>query len=238
VSGGVFFLFFIAFAVLVGFLAYRSYQQSKKRTEALMTWATQNGWQFAVEDDSWCQRWNGAPFHEGDHRRARNVIIGQANGRPFAAFDYSYQTHSSNGQGGSSTTTHHYFVFSLAMPTALPMLQVTPESMFSRLGNAFGLTDIELESEDFNRAYRVSSNDPKFASDVLTPRTMEQLLVEPHLSWRIEGVDVMSWQNGTLTPQACSVVQSRLATVIAGIPDFVWKDHGVDPGTATVGGSQ
>lgn len=235
---GVFFLFFIAFAVLVGYLAYRSYQQSKKRAEALMTWATQNGWQFEVEDDSWCQRWNGAPFNEGDHRRARNVIIGQANGRPFAAFDYSYQTHSSNGQGGSSTTTHHYFVFSLAMPTVLPMLQVTPESMFSRLGNAFGLTDIELESEDFNRAYRVHSNDPKFASDVLTPRTMEQLLAEPHLSWRIEGLDIMSWQNGTLTPQACSVVQSRLAMVIAGIPDFVWKDHGIDPGATTVGGSQ
>ena len=40
-------------------------------------------------------------------------------------------------------------------------LQVTPENLLTRLGNALGLGDIELESEDFNRRFRVHANDPQ-----------------------------------------------------------------------------
>ncbi|MDQ1704784.1 MAG: hypothetical protein QOF18_1150 [Frankiaceae bacterium] len=217
---------------LAAYLAYRSWQQEQKRKELLLQWATSNGWTFTEEDDSWCGRWNGAPFGLGDHRRARDVIAGAAGTRTFVAFDYSYQTHSSDGKGNTTTTTHRYVVTAVRMPTALPDLQVTPESVFSRIGHVLGMSDIELESEDFNRRFRVHGPDPKFASDVLSPRTMQALLGCGDVSWRINGTDIIGWYDGKLDPTGVQSTMATLGTVIDGVPSFVWHDHGLDPTTA------
>jgi hypothetical protein len=210
---------------IVAFIAYWNWKQDQKRRALLMQWATNSGFSFAPEDDSWCARWTGTPFGDGDHRRARNVVVGRTDQWPFAAFDYSYQTHSTDSKGNTTTTTHRYVVASLQLPTYLPQLQVTPESFFTRIGNALGLDDIELESEDFNRAFRVHANDRKFASDVLSPRTMEALLRTPDISWRIEGSDIVSWREGRMSPATAMAMLAPMRTLIAGIPSFVWKDH-------------
>jgi len=217
------YLFFLGIPA-IGFAAYQSWRKDQRRRQALQTWAGKNGYSYTAEDDRWCERWNGNPFGEGDHRRAKNVITGSAK-LPFSAFDYSYQTHSSNGKGGQTTTTHRYVVTSVQLPTFLPQLQVTPENLMTRLGNAFGLDDIELESEDFNRRFRVHARDRKFACDVLTPRTMQMLLSRPALSWRIEGSDVLAWQDGKLSPALCLATTSQLQDIVDGIPSFVWHDR-------------
>lgn len=218
-------LLIVAAVAIAAYFGYRNWQQEQKRRELLLMWATNSGYSFVVEDDTWCERWRGTPFGEGDHRKARNVLTGVMKDRPFAAFDYSYQTHSSDGKGGQSTTTHRYVVTSLQLPTYLPQLQVTPENLFTRLGNALGLDDIEMESEDFNRRYRVHARDRKFACDVLTPRTMQLLLSRPVLSWRIDGSDIVAWQDGHLTPALCLATTNQLQEVLDGIPSFVWHDR-------------
>jgi hypothetical protein len=218
------FLLFGAFP-LVAFLAYRSWKQEQKRREQLMAWAATNGYGFSVRDDSWCSRWSGPPFGQGDDRRALNVVTGQYADRPFVAFDYYYETHSTDSKGNRTTQTHNYVVTALRLAAWLPTLQVTPESVFSRIGNVLGFDDIELESEDFNRRFRVQAQDRKFASDVLNPRTMEALLRAPQASWRIEGVDILTWSTGRLLPGNIAPMTATLDLVLAGIPSFVWKDH-------------
>jgi len=106
----------IAIACTLFYLKWRSEQ---KRRSLLIQWATANNWTFVASDDSWCNRWNGDPFGAGDHRRARNVLTGQWQGRAFASFDYSYQTHSSNGKGGQNTETHYFAVSAVSLPTFL-----------------------------------------------------------------------------------------------------------------------
>lgn len=218
-------------------LFYFKWRSEQKRRALLLQWAAANNWNFAASDDTWCERWNGDPFGSGDHRRARNVLTGQWQGRQFASFDYSYQTHSSNGKGGQTTETHYFAVSSISLPTFLPRLQVTPENILSRLGNAIGLTDIELESEDFNRAFRVHSDDAKFASDVLTPRTMQMLLTRPRFSWRIEGTDIVCWAEGEQHPGEVTARVATVIDVVKGIPSFVWHDNGYDAGSTAVGGT-
>lgn len=208
----------------VALAAYQSWRKDQRRRQALQTWAGKNGYSYVSEDDSWCPRWNGDPFGEGDHRRARNVITGTAKAA-FSAFDYSYETHSSDSRGGRTTTTHRYAVTALQIPTFLPTLQVTPENLLTRIGHSLGLDDIDLESEDFNRRYRVHANDRKFASDVLTPRTMQALLARPAVSWRITGTDILTWAEGRITAVGITQALSTLQLVIDGIPSFVWKDH-------------
>jgi len=224
----------IAVACTLFYLKWRSEQ---KRRDLLVQWAAANKWSFAARDDSWAERWQGTPFGEGSSRHARNVLTGQWKGRPFSSFDYSYETYSSNGKGGTTTETHYFAVSAVTLPTYLPSLQVTPANLLSRLGNALGLSDIELESEDFNRAFRVHANDPKFASDVLTARTMQMLLGRPRFSWRIEGGDILCWHDGEQHPAEVTARVATLLDVVAGIPSFVWHDNGYDAGSTAVGGT-
>jgi hypothetical protein len=50
------------------------------------------------------------------------------------------------------------------------------EGFFGRLADHMGLRDIDLELEDFNRAFTVRSKDRKFATDLLDQRMMTWLL--------------------------------------------------------------
>ena len=72
------------------------------------------------------------------------------------------------------------------MGVSLPSLRVDPENFLERVVGRVTNTDIELESEDFNRAFTVSCPDRKFASDVLHPQMMEFLLQHRDVGWRFE----------------------------------------------------
>jgi hypothetical protein len=126
-------------------------------------------------------------------------------------------------------------VCALGLPVPVPDLSVAPESLLSRVGEAFGFSDIHLESEDFNRRFRVHASDSKFAYDVLSPRTMELLLARPAERWRIEGDTILCWDNGRTEPVGMLDRLSLLSDVVDGIPDYVWRDRGATPDAATGG---
>jgi hypothetical protein len=200
----------------------------RKRRERLMRFALLRGWQYVGEDPSLASRWPGAPFGKGDRRRARNVLSGLESGRAFTAFDYSYETHSTDSKGRRTTTTHRFGVCAVPLPAPLATVEVLPEDVFTRMVSAVGLaSDIDLESEDFNRAFRVRATDPKLASDVLTPRTMQYLLSVRPEAWRLQGDHILSWHDGRLDPAELVRTCAVLDRVIDGIPTFVWKDAGV-----------
>ena len=214
----------VAVVAVGGYLAY---QADQKRRAMLQSFALSNGWSYTAADDSWCERFAGSPFGDGDHRQARNVLQGPYAGSAMVAFDYSFQTHSTDSKGNRSTTTHRYAVCALTMPAPLPGLELTPESALTRFAGAVGFQDVQLESEDFNRRFRVKARDPKFAYDVLHPRTMEALLARPPLHLRLLDVDAVNWENGRLAPVDLIERLSTLHALVEGIPDFVWADHGL-----------
>jgi hypothetical protein len=207
------------------------YVLERKRRDRLMQFALMRGWRYAGEDPTLASRWGGAPFGKGDRRRARNVLSGHEAGRQFTAFDYSYETHSTDSKGNRTTSTHRFTVCAVPLPGALPVVEVLPEDVFTRMASAVGLaTDIELESEAFNRAFRVRAADPKLASDVLSPRTMQYLLAARSDAWRLEGDHVVAWHDGRLDPAGIVKTCAVIDRVIDGIPNFVWKDAGVPTG--------
>lgn len=228
----------VCLMVLIGVLGYLA---AKRRREQFAAFAASRGWTYVQRDDRWAHRFQGHPFGTGDDRRADNIVTGEYDGRTFEAFDYSYTTTSTSTDANGHTTTHretHSFsVLALETRVALPRLEVTPEHWFGRVVGRLTNRDIELESEDFNRAFRVSADDPKFASDVLNPRTMQQLLGRPHLSWRIEGTDILCWQNGEQHPAGVTAAVETMLDVLKGIPSFVWHDNGYDAGSTAVGGT-
>lgn len=216
-------LFGLAGVAMAAF-AYFGYVQAKKRREMLQQFAASQGWTWTPQDDSWATRFSGDPFGAGDNREAQNVLQGQWRGRAMVAFDFSYQTHSTDSKGNRTTTTHRFAFCALALPAWVPKIELVPESMFGRLGTALGMQDIEFESEEFNRRYRVRSDNPKFAYDVLPPRTMAALLTRPALHLRLSGEDALCWESGRHDPAQLLARLDALATVLDGIPDFVWSD--------------
>ena len=217
--------------IVVGIAAYLAYEAEQKRRRLLQGFALSSGWAYTGRDDSWTARFDGGPFGQGDHRRADNVLTGRYGDRDMVAFDYSFQTHSSDSKGNRQTTTHRYTVCALRLPAYLRELELSPESLLTRVATAVGFADVELESEDFNRRYRVRAKDPKFAYDVLNPRTMTALLARPPLHLRISGADALCWESGRLRPPVLLEHLSTLALLVDGIPSFVWTDH--SPGGAT-----
>ncbi len=211
--------------------AYLANQRDARRRAALAAFAASKGWSYTDRDDTWATRFVGEPFGRGENRQARNVLRGRDQEHELVAFDYSFETRNDDSRGGSNKTVHRFSVAVLALPAWLPLLEVTPESLGTRIAGTLGRQDIELESEDFNRRYRVQAADPKFAFDVLNPRTMQRLLALPPLRLRVEGPDAFCWEPGRSEPVALLARLSALNTVLTGIPSYIWSDH--TPGGAS-----
>ncbi|HZC27993.1 MAG TPA: hypothetical protein VE287_13270, partial [Actinopolymorphaceae bacterium] len=174
---------------VVAVFAYLHLQAAEQRTKALQALAAQRGWQWIDEDETYVRDWGGEPFGRGRSRRARNILIGRHGDREIVSFDYEFKT--TEGSGDSQRTrTHRFAVWLMTLPSPLPALEVRPEGVFGgRVAAALGMGDLELESEEFNRAFRVSVDDDRYGSAMMHPRMMEYLLASRQaqaVSWRIE----------------------------------------------------
>ncbi len=213
--------FLVAGAAAVASAVYRH-----KRAAALREWAQKIGWTYVGSDSSLTGRWRGEPFGRGHSQGATEVITGAYGGHPAVSFAYRFTTGS-----GKNRQTHEYHVVAMAMPAWLPTVQLTPEGIGSRVVSAFGGQDLEFESEEFNRLWRVEARDPRYASDVLHPRTLERL-VRPDargLSLRIEGSDVLCWSPGLPDVETLATRLGVMRALVTGVPRHVWLDHGFDP---------
>ena len=224
-SGGI--LGFVVSAAVFAGLAVWGVKRNRKRMSALAQFAASVGWQYIARDDQRAFQWQRPPFNQGYDHRATDVLLGTFASHQVEAFDYSYKEQTTDSKGNTSSTTYRFAVCALALPTPLPYLEVGPESVLSRLGNVVGVHDIEIESEEFNRKFRVHSDDRKFASDVLSPRLAQTLLSLPPYHWRTDGASLVSWSQGVLKPEAIQPWATALSGVVDSIPTFVWHDRGV-----------
>ena len=173
------------------------------------------------------------PFGRGHNRQAHNILRGIHDGREFVGFDFVYHTTetSTNAQGHTSSreVEHWYSVLALRTADGLPRLEVTPEGFFGRALGKLTNRDIQLESEEFNRAFTVTSDDRRFASDMLHPRLMEQLLRTRDVGWKIEQGWILTVEDGR---HDVAEIDRRLAVVdgvLDAVPGFVRRQYGLPP---------
>ena len=215
------FIAFACFVVLVGILGY---VKDKQRREGLASWAASKGWSYERTDTSGLVgRFDGTPFGTGSSRRATNVVRGTYDGRSMLAYDYRYTTSSTNSDGTSSSTTHQFSVLVTELGVAFPELSVTPEGMIKRFFGRLTNTDIELESEEFNRAFTVNCSDRKFASDVLNPQMMELLLQQPEVAWRFNQGCLLIIRSGEHTITELEAKLAWMDEILDHVPAFVWQ---------------
>jgi hypothetical protein len=157
-----------------------------KRREDLAALAAQGKWDFSPAKDTGIGRLCDFDlFNRGTDRYAYNTITGKAEYGGFACeldmgdFCYTIEHHNSKGQ--RSRTRHHFSYLVVRLPFRdFPAVKLRREGLLDKLTQAIGFEDIDFESEEFSRKWCVTSNDKRFAYDLIHPRTMEYMLqIEP-----------------------------------------------------------
>jgi hypothetical protein len=194
------------------------------RTKHVKAYVAQQGWTYRSRDRQLAKRWTGPPFENGHDRRCDEVIDGEYAGWRFNAFTYRYETGSGDDESTWSTV-----IVALLCETSMPDIDVAKEGRFGRLLGKVMNYDIQLESEEFNRAYTVRSDDRKLASAVLHPRLMQDLLVLPRFSWAFRNGDLLGFDNWNGKPEELTGQLDRQIAILRSVPDYVWQDRGGRP---------
>lgn len=176
-------LFFAVIACLIIVRTIYGHKQAKQRQEALAALCDQRGWRFMPDrdrdhDD---QFRHFAAFRRGSGRYAYNSMYGrlEIDGRtfPLKTGDFHYKTQSTNKDGKTSTTHHHFSYLLVDVPfPGTPDLAIRPEGFIDKVSGFFGFDDIDFESKEFSDKFHVKGSDKRFTYDVVHPRMMEFLL--------------------------------------------------------------
>ena len=219
--GGLLGLGVSAMAALVA-LARRRHRREVAATTAF---ADARGLTLVLDDPAWAETLATPPFTLGRRHRATFVLQGTVGGRAAMAMQFRYVTTGQDAQGNPSDDTHHVAAWALALPSPLPPVLLTPENVLTRVARVFGSDDVHLESEDFNRRYRVSAQDRRLAYDLLPPRSMQLLLSGEKIGLSTDGQWLVGWQVGAQDVGRLDERWALLGRLLDNVPRFVWTDR-------------
>lgn len=197
----------------------------RKRREAMAALAARLGLQYLPDRDRQLARAYKFlnKLRQGSDRYAFNVLSGSHKGHQITAFDYHYETQSSNSKGGSDTSHHYFSFFILHLPRTCPELTIGPEGFFSKIAQAVGYDDIDFESHEFSRQFCVRSKDKKFAYDVCHGRMIEYMLANRDLVIEIEGRALGLYFSRRLKPELIEPNLARLIQIRNLMPDYLME---------------
>lgn len=163
----------------------------------------------------------------GYGHRAEDVVRGFRDGIGLAAFTHYWKTDrvetytDSDGHTRTRTVTDHHSepVCGFRLPFTLPAVSVNG----ARVGER-----VRFESTDFNDAFAVRAEDPKFASDVIHPRTMAWLLAVRPCGWTMSDGLVM-FEVARHDLEIVDSCEQVLRGWLGRIPRFVWADRQLPP---------
>jgi hypothetical protein len=203
---------------LIWLAVHHSQRARERHVAELSAWAAHHGFQYWPEDASALAISRQVPFTYGTGHRALDVLRGTFRDVHLHCFQLRYHTSS-----GDSQSTHDYQVVAISLPATRPLLDIAHENSLSRR-----FKDIDFENQAFNDRFRIGSPSPRFAYDVIHPRTMEWMLADPRarvIRWRFEGAWLMTFRPGRLNPNELFYYADFLHQVLAQVPKHVWSDE-------------
>jgi hypothetical protein len=217
-------LIFVGFVGLIIGLAIFGALAAKQRREELGALALRLGLSYRADKDyDLTDRFEFlAALDRGDNRYAYNILSGVYQGREVLVFDYHYETHSTDSKGRRQTHHHHFSFFILMLPQSFPELSITREGFLSKIAQAFGYDDIDLESAEFSRVFCVRSKDKKFAYDVCNGQMMEYLLANRDLSIEIEHHALALAFGKCLAAPEIEMNLGRLLEIRSRLPEYLF----------------
>ncbi len=213
-------------ALIIG-LGIHSYYQAEQRKKELSELAARLGWRFSpAKDYHWDRRLaEFACLQHGDERYAYNILTGRVNEHAVCGFDYHYETYSTDSKGNRST--HHHYFSAVVLDSGLPLKQllIRPENFLDKIGEFFGMDDIDFESAQFSREFYVKADDRKFAFDVIHQATMEFLLESPRYTLEMAGPRIIAWRgDAVLDPAEFEQALALILGVVQRLPNYLLRE--------------
>ncbi len=168
-------LFVGIIAIAIGVAVY-SLHARKKRQEGFALVAKQLGLEYWHTDPFGLLSEPFVLFGKGDGQGIENVLAGPYQGIDAKAFDFWYFEESTNSNGHRTKTYYRFDCVILPIDAACSPMTIDNENLLTRLADALSFHDIEFESEGFNKAFNVKSDDKRFANDFVDARMMAWLL--------------------------------------------------------------
>ncbi len=197
--------------------------QAKKRREAFQALAKKFGMRYHRKDRGIASRYSFLKkLDQGSNRYAENILEGQYRGHPVLAFDYHYETYSTDSKGRRQTHHHYFSFFILHQTHFFPELRIYPESFMSKFGQMLGYDDIDFESIEFSKAFTVRSSDKKFAYDICHTRMMEFMLKDKALAVEFDSQCIALEFGSRLAIEQFEHRLDQLCELRELIPDYVY----------------
>jgi hypothetical protein len=216
---------FVLFGALMVALAILGARAARKRRASFTVLAQRLGLSFSPEEDTVMARRFGFldKLAQGSNRYAFNILSGNFRGHSICAFDYHYETHSTDSKGHRQTHHHYFSCLILLMERQFPELTIAREGLFSKIAQGLGYDDIDFESHEFSRTFCVRSKDKKFAYDFCHALMMEYLLQNQDLAIEVEGQVLAIAFGGRLDPMQVEHNLERLVKLRTLIPKYLFS---------------
>ena len=159
---------------------------------------------------------------QGRNRYAFNVLSGNCRQSEVLAFDYHYETPEPDPH--SEDAKSHFFLTPvlLLVPAYFPELRITPENRASKIIEAFGGEDIQFESAEFSRVFRVRCRDKRLAYDICNPRVIEYLLDNRDLNLLARNCVIALVAETQLSSQQVESNLQRLMEIRNRLPEYLF----------------
>jgi hypothetical protein len=192
-------------------------------------WAARHGWRYGGGTDELLGYFRGEPFERGTSRDVQHVLHGgRCADRPALIVQFSWYLTGDQEQDErlrtSGTRSGSCTALVLELPGAVPALTARRRTTL----DAARPGELEFESGRFNQAFRVSSEQPKFAHAVVNPRMMALLLDDPRAGkyhFRLDGGTLAVWrEDGIELETELGELIGFAAEIYRLIPPFVFTD--------------
>lgn len=180
-------------AVVAGIGLYLAWKAEQQRKQDLAAIASDFGLSFdeshdGGHDDRFARF---ALFRKGRSRVAYNTLKGETElaGRLVRVRmgDFQYKVDRGSGKNRRTETVRLSYLIAWNPIGSCPEVIVRREGFFDRVAGVLGFDDIDFESIEFSKAFHVSSDDKRFAYDLIDPRMMEFLLASAPPALEVDG---------------------------------------------------
>ena len=220
-------LFFLLVIAAIAAAGYFSWQAKQKRREAVHVFAMQHGLTYSAADPFGLDRsYDFHLFDMGEGRGCENVLAGEWQGMPVQEADYWYYTESTDSNGHTTRSYQHFSVIVVGLSAVLPNVRVERENALTRLADHMGMSDIEFESEDFNRRFNVKAQDKEFAFKLVDARMIDWLLAAPDkLCVEVSGDHALLYTK-RLPAERVAELFDAAKGFVDHVPRLVWNEYG------------
>jgi len=143
----------------------------------------------------------------------RHVYEGSLDGRPIEVFQSSYMVST-----GQSMVQISHAIYAVQAPD-WPATQIAARNWFGRLVRKLGgPRGLELDDPEFNRRFRLKTDDEDFAIALLSPEMQAFMLSKTSAKWRITPGRLCMIYNGTLNADRMEASLQRLQRFWALVP--------------------